>query len=1051
MAAVRWLNSWRKLRGVARTVAALPFVVLPFLVRLPHGHAEQPVVRVGDGPAALIFYDSSNSVIRRVEGFQRLLDCSPNSRGTILLAQEQTPDVLEIDSQGAIVSKRTLPVHPSTVRANSAGEMIVTTPGAVSLVGSDGIVKHSVKVEEVSEADFSPGGFIAARAVHSHSLVRMDWAGNIIKQSAAGKEEPGYLPALFSLDSNEDGTALVSEGLTAVLVDQDLTIKKRIDVGKMRNRTLVRLENSGKALVLAGPVMRLGILDQVGNLSVFSSSMESTCGGLLKDGGYVVGMIRKKEGSWSHGKSRNQAYIDNAPSFAADSLAGVLLGCAAIAYATVMIVRRRCLWRAGSLTKPAIAEGDEGARSVTTSSLPINRPMKLKLLFWLAIGTLASWTVLHFVNQLQVFDFWSSLGWIVSASLVLSIALLALARMAGADRDFFEFKAKSVDRTRSNRCLLALLLLAIISLGVSLYMQARVGDTKVSIGLWIAAQILFLGAFMSNGRRNQPLDKTTATLGVVILLVSVVTRFWQIGSYPDRIHHDHGFIGMSALMLLLGDWSPFFVVDPLTQTLTRPWLLQMAGIFHLFGAEAWTLRLSSAVWGVILVVSCYALGSALSSRRLGIIFAAIISVQHSLLLYTRQPYVTESTAPFVLSIYFIVMGLREGSLRSWAWAGLWIAYSMMSIRQCTLFPFIWIALFLCFVAYAPRLLWQRRWGLLVAIGGAVIAYAPFLRNTFSATNQVFVRRLEDQSPLFGPNFSLNPDLSVWASQFGKSFGSLLLFRDSAPWGVSANAPIFVGSGAACFCVGVLYLLLRARNPILMISTAPIVISITLGSALLVSPPTYYHFFVGITFAGLIASVPLERLWSIAAACKVKVVKVLLGTIVFATLGAFYYDNLSLVRATVARPPAVHGLPGMWAPEAHSLLARYVSAHKGARFYLVTNPDPNVGFSSGSAIFYFFGFYSDISDLTYGMEDYLPLRPDDNQNAVFVILPERLDAKQALQEVYPQGEWSKIFFGSEAVPLDVFTVQGRDLQEAFTVGRRPVSRGAQKLFEIRSVS
>lgn len=1051
MVAVGSLFTLAKLLRVARVAATRASFLAALLLTATHGHAQGSVVKVGEGPAALIFYDSSNSVVRRVEGFPRLVDCSLTPQGTILVAQERSPDLLEVDSQGVTVSKRTLPLHPATARASSTGEILVTTHGMVTLIGADGTVKHSVRVDDVTEADFSSGGFLAARAAHSHTLVRMDWAGNILKQSAASKEEPGYLSALFSLDSNADGTTLVSEGLTVAFVDQDLTIKKRIDVGKMRNRTMVRLADSGQALVLAGPVMRMGILDSTGNLSVFSGLMESTCGVFLKDGGYVLGVIRKQEGSWPLGKSRHQAYIDQPSSFTVDSLAGVLLGCATIASAIVMIARRRFCLRDSRVEQATISEEEE--RSKTTSDLSSHQPWRLKLLFllWLAMGGLASWAVLHFINRLQVSNFWSSLCWIVCASLVVSVALSALARLIGADKDFSEFRGQKVDQAPSGRCLVALLLLSAVALGVSLYMQARVGDTKVSIGLWIAAQILFMGAFTSNGRRSRPLDKTTAILGVVILMVSIVARFWQLGAYPDRVHHDHGLIGMSALLLLSGDWNPFFVVDPLTQTLTRPWLLQMAGIFHLLGADAATLRLSSAVWGVILVLSCYALGSALSSRRLGIIFAAVIAVQHSLLLYTRQPYVTESTAPFVLSIYFIIMGLREGALRSWAWAGLWIAYSMMSIRQCTLFPFIWIALFFGFVAYAPRLLWQRRWGLLVAIGAAVMAYAPFLRNTFSATNQVFVRRLEDQSPLFGPNFSLNPDLSVWASQFGKSFGSLLLFRDSAPWGVSANAPIFVGSGASCFCIGLLYVLLRARNPILMLSTVPIVISITLGSALLVSPPTYYHFFVGITFAALIASVPLERLWSIAAATKAKVVKVLLGAIVFTVLGAFYYESLSLVRSAVARPASARELPGMWAPDIHSALARYVSAHKGARFYLVTSPDPNVGFSSGSAIFYFFGFYSDISDLTYGMEAYLPLRPDDSPKVVFVMLSDRPDDKVALREVYPRGEWSQIFFGGEAVPLDVLTVDKRDMQEAFAAGRRPGSRAGEDIFAIRPVS
>ena len=221
-----------------------------------------------------------------------------------------------------------------------------------------------------------------------------------------------------------------------------------------------------------------------------------------------------------------------------------------------------------------------------------------------------------------------------------------------------------------------------VSIGACLYiLHYYPAEQATAIALWLTAQLWIIAAAF-------PPRRAVVTAGLyprlflgLILLGTVVTRFWEIGYYPDNVQTDHNFYGLALIRLLRGEWEPFFIMDPLSRsTFSRPWLVPAAGVMRAFGADYWALRVPAAISAVVMVWGTYLLGKELFNQRVGLIASLLTSVNQVLLVYLRQPYVIESTAPLLLALYCAVAGMKRGSRFHWCAVGVLSGWAMLSIR-----------------------------------------------------------------------------------------------------------------------------------------------------------------------------------------------------------------------------------------------------------------------------------------------------------------------------------------------------------------------------------
>jgi hypothetical protein len=208
--------------------------------------------------------------------------------------------------------------------------------------------------------------------------------------------------------------------------------------------------------------------------------------------------------------------------------------------------------------------------------------------------------------------------------------------------------------------------------------------------------------------------------------------------------------------------------------------------------------------------------------------------------------------------------------------------------------------------------------------------------------------------------------------------------------------------------------------------------------MIMSPPSYYHFFVGIVMALVAAAIPLERLWSTASSSTSKLISYPTKALVIACVVLFMVESFSPFWKNTHRPKASRD-PALaaWGPNIYSVMGRWVGDHRDSRFYIVKQP--RGGFSATDGIFHFLGFYSDISDIMYDLNSEIPLKPNDSISEVqIVVLPQRAEAIPGLKMVYPNGKWSRLGYGMEEKLefLEVITLNKQDIEEAYNAKRVP---------------
>jgi 4-amino-4-deoxy-L-arabinose transferase-like glycosyltransferase len=178
-----------------------------------------------------------------------------------------------------------------------------------------------------------------------------------------------------------------------------------------------------------------------------------------------------------------------------------------------------------------------------------------------------------------------------------------------------------------------------------------------SLYLWLVALCLVLGAGFVHDRRraaNDPPMSASMTIGdaqakwtrvdwILVVLLGVVAlglRLYQIGPLLPPVHGDEGEMGMLALLALHGPASglsahrlPFFS----TAFLDHPTLfhyLQAFGLW-LFGESITSLRVLSAIFGALCAPFLYAIGRVGWGRVAGFTAGWLLAVSHLHIQYSR--------------------------------------------------------------------------------------------------------------------------------------------------------------------------------------------------------------------------------------------------------------------------------------------------------------------------------------------------------------------------------------------------------------------------------
>lgn len=1029
----------------AQAVLALIAATAWFLggARGANAQAAVPSVSLGQGRSEIVEYDSDLRPIRRYTGLEGQADVAATPGGTILLADRGGRRVAEVARDGTVLWSDSTYGNALRIRSRPGGGFLITAPGQVIALRPDRSIDFGLSVPGVVAAvPLANGNVVAAYNREGQGwLAEMNPSGQALRRTAArgyadasGRwlEDPEHFISVSSVDVRSDGSIVAAnfDGGSVRLLTPEFGLAESI--GGFAHPTDARFGPRGD-LVVANPEMwRVWWRGMDGRSRTVEPPMIPVSAAATPWGTLLVATEWLPEREALNATALRERNAKPVPWWQQ----GLPLPALAVLLSLLVAAAVRKGGRASSRPRRLDAEPATRAGCEMLPSIPEakRRPPLRRRVLRIA-GLLICAGILGYGGHLM----WMGIAslranvyapgvqrFIIGAFLA-GVALRVLNGLLGVAPTLSSFRPADWrglpvrgDRART----WTLLVLSLAGLSLCIVALPSTELQAVAVSAWVSAQVLILAsAFPPRGASEGERKARTweRALLVLLLFATLVSRLWQIGEFPDNVHPDHEMYGAAVLSLVRGDWRPFFIGDPFSGwTFARPWLVPAAAAMALFGSSYWVLRLSAAASAVALVWATALLSSRLFNWRVGLVAGFLVAVNHSLMVYSRQPYVIESTAPFFLLLYCAFTGARRGCRFHWCMAGIIAGWAMFATRQCTTFPFICGAIFLLAAASYPRAVWRERFGLLWMTAAAAVVYAPLVPSMLA--RPVLLHRLGSVSAILNSDRSINWDWSLWQRQLLLSYGSIIHYADASPWGFGTGWPVCLRPEACLFGLGLVYLLI-SRCPLPTITLlATMVVSVFLGSVLLVSPPGYYHFFVGMVAALVVSAVALDRLAALfdrfAVPWRAVAVVGLLGT-----LGQIAKDNLSVVWSVVGRPLGSDQEVLRAAPV--EVAARFVRTHPDARFFLVRSRHDH---SSGGPHLLFAAADSDISDISSELRDVLPIEAvDPAPEAVFLIMPSRSDQRQVISEIYPGASRQQVLMQGRGDSVWIYRISADEIR------------------------
>jgi DNA-binding beta-propeller fold protein YncE len=266
-----------------------------------------------------------------------------------------------------------------------------------------------------------------------------------------------------------------------------------------------------------------------------------------------------------------------------------------------------------------------------------------------------------------------------------------------------------------------------------------------SIALFLAGALLLdsPASFRLVLRRSLPGWQATGLIAMLalILLLAAFLRLWQFDELPFGTWYDEAENGLQALRILENpSFRPIFV-----GSIHAPahYVYLIVAAFEWAGVSTQSIRLVSVAMGLITVLAAYLVGRELFGRAGGVMLAFLLAVSRWNVNFSRIGMYNASTPMFeLLTIGFLLRGLRLGHYRDYALAGLFLGLGLCFYAAFQLFVGV-LLLFLLALMLLQRGFWRRSWrGLLVLVCTAMLVIAPVIKFAYTKPDVYFERTMD---------------------------------------------------------------------------------------------------------------------------------------------------------------------------------------------------------------------------------------------------------------------------------------------------------------------
>ena len=288
---------------------------------------------------------------------------------------------------------------------------------------------------------------------------------------------------------------------------------------------------------------------------------------------------------------------------------------------------------------------------------------------------------------------------------------------------------------------------------------------------------------------------------IVILWLALFLRVWQLDTLPPGLHYDEAFNGTMARDVLRGVNRPIFFVNNFGE---EPFhIYAEALVFAVAGESPWSIRLTSALFGLLFVAAVYACARAFFPRAdVAALAAAFLAATLLWSVMFDRIGIETTTLPSMLTLSAAALGFMY---RRWTWrwvigAGFFLGamiYTYLAARVWPVAVFLW---FLYLGLFYRALVRQHitKWFVFALV--ALLTIAPLL--WFFVQNPVALSGRSGTvftPEMFGANFFKTAGMFFFSGDLDP--------RDNVPGRAALDVIL-----AVFFAIGLTLSLARFRKP-----------------------------------------------------------------------------------------------------------------------------------------------------------------------------------------------------------------------------------------------
>src|SRR5512136_2712280 len=211
---------------------------------------------------------------------------------------------------------------------------------------------------------------------------------------------------------------------------------------------------------------------------------------------------------------------------------------------------------------------------------------------------------------------------------------------------------------------------------------------------------------------------------VAMLLVAAAFRLVALEAVPPGLHHDEVIIAEVAKDILRGRLAIYFPEgyghEPLYHYL-------LAGMFAMCGANEFTLRLTTALLGILTTAVAYRMAREMLGLRVALVFASWMAVSLWPVFYSRVG-LRNITLPLMISAATLLFwrASRRVQVARFIVVGIVFGLSFYTYQGSRAFPIVFV-IFIIYLALFHREMLARNWrGIAMFFVAAALVAAPLV-------------------------------------------------------------------------------------------------------------------------------------------------------------------------------------------------------------------------------------------------------------------------------------------------------------------------------------